>query len=83
MGSPRIFRSAAWAAAFSLSAVGAGAQDAPPASSLQSYAAQNAQCLEWTDACGVCKRDEAGAAHCSTPGIACQPVEIACVKSGQ
>jgi hypothetical protein len=64
------------------------AEDAPsttPAkaedASLQSYAAQAPQCLEWSDGCAVCARDSAaGAAHCSTPGVACQPDAIQCKK---
>jgi hypothetical protein len=45
--------------------------------SLQSYGAANPACLEWTDACATCLRAD-GVAHCSTPGIACQPAEIVC-----
>jgi hypothetical protein len=45
--------------------------------SLQGFAAKNSACLEWTDGCATCRRDSGGA-HCSTPGIACQPVEIVC-----
>ena len=48
---------------------------------LAAFAVQNPTCLEWTDACSVCKRDDAGAAHCSTPGIACQPQALACSKA--
>ena len=44
--------------------------------SLQGFAAAHPACLEWSDGCAVCKR--ADAVHCSTPGIACQPREIAC-----
>ncbi len=43
---------------------------------LQSFAASHPACLEWSDGCAACKRDSA--VHCSTPGIACQPVEIEC-----
>ena len=49
----------------------------PEAVSLQGFGAQNAACLEWSDGCAVCLRDDKGA-RCSTPGIACQPVAIAC-----
>jgi hypothetical protein len=46
--------------------------------SLQGFGAQNPLCMEWGDSCSVCLRDDKDAAHCSTPGIACQPVAIAC-----
>jgi hypothetical protein len=46
--------------------------------SLQGFAAQNLLCLEWTDNCSVCLRDQKGVAQCSTPGIACQPATIVC-----
>jgi hypothetical protein len=46
--------------------------------SLQGFGAKNATCVEWSDSCATCRRDSDGAAHCSTPGIACLPVEITC-----
>jgi len=46
--------------------------------SLQGFGAQTPSCLEWGDSCSICKRDDADAAHCSTPGIACQPEAIVC-----
>ena len=46
--------------------------------SLQGFALQNRLCREWSDGCSVCMRDEEGAPHCSTPGIACQPEPIRC-----
>jgi len=45
-------------------------------SSLQGFAAAHPDCREWDDGCVTCQRDSA--VHCSTPGIACQPHEIAC-----
>jgi hypothetical protein len=57
------------------------AADAPLSAeqlSLRGFGVQNAQCVEWSDACAVCLRDEKDAVHCSTPGIACQPATIAC-----
>jgi hypothetical protein len=79
------------ALAFFASLALAGADEAPNASgppasvapspeemSLRGYGLQNVQCLEWSDGCSICLRDEKGAAHCSTPGIACQPAAIAC-----
>jgi len=60
----------------------AGDANAPaPASaeeaSLQGYGAAAPRCAEWSDGCASCRRD-AGAVHCSTPGIACQPAAIVC-----
>jgi hypothetical protein len=45
-------------------------------STLQSFAAAHPECREWDDGCATCQRD--AAVHCSTPGIACQPHDIAC-----
>jgi hypothetical protein len=56
----------------------AGAPPSPEETSLRGFGLQNAQCVEWSDGCAVCLRDEKDAAHCSTPGIACQPAAIAC-----
>jgi hypothetical protein len=72
-----------------MAAASSDAEDAPsttPATkvedaSLQGYAAQAPQCLEWSDGCAVCARESAtAAAHCSTPGVACQPNAIQCSK---
>ena len=56
----------------------------PPGQSLPAYGDWNRDCLEWSDGCAVCKRsDEAsakGAFACSTPGIACQPKGIVCLR---
>ena len=43
---------------------------------LQSFGAAHPECAEWGDGCAVCKREIS--VGCSTPGIACQPHEIAC-----
>jgi hypothetical protein len=60
----------------------ATAQDrsAPSAeqTSLEGFAAAAPLCLEWSDGCAVCARDDANAVHCSTPGVACQPSSIVC-----
>ncbi len=42
------------------------------------YAADNPDCVEWTNACQICNRDARGAAQCSTSGIACVPGAIVC-----
>ena len=55
----------------------------PPAKDphVSTYGAQNATCLEWTNACQVCARTEAKApAHCSTAGIACTPTKATCTR---
>lgn len=46
---------------------------------VQAYGGSNPRCVEWTDGCVICLRDESGG-HCSTPGPACQPVEIRCAR---
>jgi hypothetical protein len=46
--------------------------------SLEGFAAAAPLCLEWSDGCAVCARDDANAVHCSTPGVACQPGPIVC-----
>jgi hypothetical protein len=56
----------------------AAAPISPEEVSLRGFGSLNAQCLEWSDACAICLRDEKDAIHCSTPGIACQPAAIAC-----
>jgi hypothetical protein len=48
------------------------------------YARENPECSEWTNACQTCTRDEKGAPQCSTPGIACTPGVLTCrVKKGK
>jgi hypothetical protein len=73
--------------AASLSVAGADeaaapASNPPPvvneALSLQGFGAQNPLCREWGDNCSICLRDDKDAAHCSTPGVACQPAAIVC-----
>ena len=44
----------------------------------QGWAQKNANCIEWSDACFVCKRGDDGKAKCSTPGIACTSGDIVC-----
>ena len=46
----------------------------PEVVAVQAYGAANPACSEWSDGCVVCVRG----GKCSTPGIACQPGEIAC-----
>ena len=41
--------------------------------SVQAWGAVHPDCVEWTDSCIVCTK-----AGCSTPGIACTPVEPMC-----
>ena len=50
--------------------------EAPPAAI--SYAAKNPGCLEWTDACVICKRGEGDKAACSTAAIACVSGDLVC-----
>ena len=46
--------------------------------SLQGFGVKNPLCREWGDDCSICLRDDKDAAHCSTPGVACQPASIVC-----
>ena len=48
---------------------------------VQAYGDKKAECLEWTNGCVLCRKDEDGKIHCSTPGIACQPEDIICKAS--
>ena len=57
------------------------ATPSPVDATMATFGAHNAECLEWTDSCAVCKRDATGVANCSTPGIACQPNPIVCSKA--
>jgi hypothetical protein len=70
------------AAALCASATLAAADEAPAQAgeqaSLEGFAAAAPFCLEWSDGCAVCARDDNNVAHCSTPGVACQPTAIAC-----
>jgi hypothetical protein len=45
---------------------------------LRTYGDKNAACLEWSDACAICKRGDDGKAQCSTVGIACVSGDIVC-----
>ena len=48
---------------------------------VSTYGAQNAACLEWTNACQVCVRTDAKAEpQCSTAGIACTPTKVTCSR---
>ena len=59
-----------------LAAQGSGQVRASP--TLEGYASINQVCREWSDGCAVCQRQGDGTIGCSLPGIACQPVAIAC-----
>jgi hypothetical protein len=48
--------------------------------SMQRWGAANRTCAEWTNACEICQRGANGRPQCSTPGIACLPKTIQCVK---
>jgi hypothetical protein len=45
---------------------------------VQAFGSQNPTCVEWSDACFICRRGEDGSVSCSTAGIACTPQEIVC-----
>jgi len=47
----------------------------------QSYGEHNKDCLEWTDTCVNCVRDQSSENFgCSNIGIACQPKDVTCVR---
>jgi hypothetical protein len=50
---------------------------------VQAFGSQNPTCLEWSDACFVCRRADDGSLNCSTAGIACTPQVIVCRKHKQ
>ncbi len=61
----------------------AEAQSPPPPPSdwpaiAQAYGERDADCLEWTDSCTICRRRENAEPACSTPGVACLPSDIIC-----
>lgn len=72
-------------------AVGALAEDPPrsgkpaevPANNdtVHGYGTIDPDCLAWSNGCVICARDEKGLSHCSTPGIACIPVDVSCKVS--
>ncbi len=37
-------------------------------------------CLEWTDGCRVCARQQDGSTACSNVGIACVPQQARCTR---
>ena len=48
---------------------------------VQGYGRHNKDCLEWTDTCVRCARNQSGGDYsCSNIGIACQPQEVRCMK---
>ena len=47
---------------------------------IHTWGGDHSNCAEWTNSCVICQRNEAGAAACSTPGIACQPRDIVCKR---
>ena len=67
-----------FAVGFAPAAAQGAAPLTPEEGSLQAFGANKPTCVEWNDSCATCERDSAGAVHCSTPGIACQPREIVC-----
>lgn len=52
----------------------------PAPVSISSWGLSNPSCAEWTNACEVCSRDADGKPQCSTPGIACTPKAMVCLK---
>lgn len=72
-----------------LIATAAQAEDAPPPApapltppeiTLFNFGANAPACQTWTNACQICTRLPEGRIGCSTPGIACTPVEPVCAE---
>ncbi|MBV1701279.1 MAG: hypothetical protein KGQ46_05595 [Hyphomicrobiales bacterium] len=57
-----------------------GDEDAPNSSPVLAYGDRDRTCIEWNNACQLCKRGVDQAPVCSTPGIACTPGPIVCSK---
>jgi hypothetical protein len=68
-----------------LVAFGAQADESSPAAGsekpTQAYGEDHPDCVEWTDGCLVCARQEDGAAACSMVGAACLPAAASCLKN--
>ncbi|ATQ68930.1 MULTISPECIES: hypothetical protein [Methylosinus] len=47
----------------------------------QAYGEDHPSCLEWTDGCLVCARQDDGAAACSMVGAACLPAAVSCLQT--
>jgi hypothetical protein len=45
---------------------------------VQAFGRDHPTCLEWSDNCVVCQRDDTGATHCSTAAIACLSEVVVC-----
>ena len=54
----------------------------PPAApkAIAAFADDKPNCLEWTDACTICKKQPDGSVACSTVGAACVQTEPVCSK---
>jgi hypothetical protein len=48
-----------------------------PSEAVLAFGIGHPDCQEWSDGCVICARGE-DVVNCSTPGIACQPVESLC-----
>jgi hypothetical protein len=68
----------------------AGADDAKPdekpepapSEAVLAFDVSHPECQEWSDGCVICARGD-DVVNCSTPGIACQPVETVCKRSAK
>ena len=63
----------------------AGAEDAKseekpaPSEAVLAFGVSHPECQEWSDGCVICARG-VDVVNCSTPGIACLPVETVCKR---
>ena len=70
--------------------IGASAQQPPKPpdvasedASIHGYGDHDKTCLEWTDGCRSCRRDDNGDPLCPNIGPACQPQAITCSRRSE
>ena len=47
---------------------------------VEAFGADHPDCIEWTDGCIICLRQEGDSPSCSTVGAACLPAAPVCTK---
>jgi len=76
-----VSRALALGLALATSAATAAEEKQAPEKPVQAYGEDHPACLEWTDGCLVCARQEDGSSACSMVGVACLPAAAVCLKS--
>jgi hypothetical protein len=55
----------------------------PSELTIQNYGRGDISCMEWSDNCVTCRRQQAGQEYrCSNIGISCQPKNVYCLRRG-